>query len=164
MERNLILKTPVVYGTPNFVRNISQEAVNWRRSVRRDGGYWLGSFTWLGDAVRLSKYFNEFLSFHFEEIAGGKTWEGLIYEMDLTINGITRRRSLDMLYNYVSVKYNDETDTNQDSTASSNAASIARYGRREELLLLDNYPQAAAEQQRDAFLKENAWPWPRGVG
>src|SRR3990167_7444227 len=164
MDRNLILKTPVIYGTPYFARNISQEALNWRRSIRRDGGYWMGSFTIDADPIYMGKFFNEYLGFHLEEIAGGKTWEGLIYEMDLTINGITRRRSLDMLYNYVQVKYNDETDTNQESTASSNAASLARYGRREEFLLLDNYPQAAAEQQRDAFLKENAWPWPRVVG
>jgi hypothetical protein len=164
MERNLLLKTPVIYGAPVFVRNISQEATGWRRSIRRDGGYWMGSFTISADPIHLGQFFNEYLGYHFEEIAGNKTWEGLIYEMDLTINGITRNRSLDMMYNYVSVKYNDDSDAAQNSAAESNAASISRYGRREELLLLDNYPQTAAEQYRDTYLREHAWPWARVVG
>jgi len=164
MERNLILKTPAVYGTPVFARNISQEATNWRRSIRRDGGYWMGSFTIVADPIYMGKFFNEYLGFHFEEIAGGKTWEGLIYEMDLTINGITRRRSLDLLYNSVAVKYNDTADVAQPPVYETNAASISRYGQREEILLLDNYPQTAAEQYRDTYLRENAWPWARVVG
>lgn len=164
MERNLILKSPLVYGTPAFVKNISQEALNWRRSIRRDGGYWTGSFTIDADPIYLGRFFNEYLGYHLEEFAGAKTWEGLIYEMDLILNGVTRRRSLDLLYNYVTVKYNDDSDAEQTSAAESNAASISRFGRREEYLLLDNYPQAAAEQYRDTFLKEFGWPWARVVG
>ena len=115
--------------------------------------------------MELGGLFYEQLGAHFEERSGGqKTWEGLIYEMDLTIGNMTKRCTLDLLYNHVRTKYNDEDGNPQESDPVSNSVSIGRYGRREEILLLDGYPQATAEGQRDSFLKENAWPWARVAG
>jgi len=109
------------------------------------------------------------LRVHFEERSNGqKTWEGMVYEMDLTYpvpksKGVivTRRRSLDLLYNYVYGKYVEPNGASHDLTAASNSDSITRYGRREEYLLINGVKQSPAEARRDTFLKENAWPWAR---
>ena len=70
------------------------------------GGYWRGSFIITGDQARLAKFFYERLACHLVERWGGMvTWEGMIYEMDLTIGGTTRRRSLDLMANYVTASY-----------------------------------------------------------
>lgn len=156
---------PVLAGGA-FLEDLSKPvAPTWRRSIRRDGGYWRGSFTLTGDRDRLALFFHERLAAHIEEKYGGfKTWEGLVYEMDLTLDGSTRRRSLDLLSNYVTATYINTIGDINTSTAAQNEASIARYGRREELLTLDGYPQTASEKRRDTWLKENAWPWARPVG
>jgi hypothetical protein len=162
---SLRLYHPVLAGAA-FLEDISAKASpTWRRSTRRDGGYWRGSFTLTGERDRLALFFHERLGAHVEEKYGGfKTWEGMVYEMDLTLEGTTRRRSLDLLSNYVTSTYINTTGDINTSTAAQNETSIARYGRREELLTLDGYPQTASEKRRDTWLKENAWPWARPVG
>jgi len=43
-----------------------------------------------------------------EESGGFQTWQGLVYSMDLTHKGLIRRRSLDLISNYVKVEYVDD--------------------------------------------------------
>jgi hypothetical protein len=162
---SLILKTPVTLGEPQFVEDLTKRAEGWRRTIRRQGGYWLGEFRLRGERDYLERFFHEYLGYHFEEYSNGrKTWEGLIYTMELTSGGVTRRRSLDEMVNDVGCTYIDAEDRVQVSARVTNAASIARYGRRQELLLLDGFSQQAAELRRDVFLREHAWPWARTVG
>lgn len=162
---SLRLYEPVLYST-TFLEDISLEAVlSWRRSTRRMGGYWRGSFTLAGDKSRLAKFFYERLGCHLvERWQGMPTWEGMIYEMDLTIGGTTRRRSLDLMANYVTASYFNAVNIAQSTDPASNANSIKWFGRREELLSLDGYTQTTAETARDTYLKEHAWPWARPVG
>jgi hypothetical protein len=163
--QSLRLYEHLLKGSAFLMDLTDQAALTWRRSTRRKGGYWRGSFSLGGDPSFLAQFFYEFLGSHFEEKTGGnKTWEGILYEMDLTLGGSTRRRSLDRMSNHVKSTYIDTADAIQTSSAATNDASIARYGRREELLTLDGYDQAASEALRDTFLKENAWPWARPVG
>ena len=68
------------------------------------------------------------------------------------------------MFNHVTVTYTDVSDTVQTSAASTQDQSIAKFGRREDLLTLDGLRQATAEARRDAYLLENAWPWARAVG
>lgn len=139
------------------------DARGWRRSVRLQGGYWQGSFTLLGETSMLADAFYNWLGWHIvERSGGGTTWEGLIYEMTFTHRGISRRRSLDLLYNAVTVDYqaNGEVTTAAWATADQ---SIARYGRREERLSLDNAPSATATAYRSRWLATRAWPYTRPV-
>lgn len=164
---SLRLYNPVIatVSASRFVEDLSRKARGWSRSIRKNGGYWQGDFSLLGDLSYLSDFFYNRLGYHFEEkYAGQKTWEGLIYEMDLVVNGVRRRRSLNNLSNYVTAMYTDEKDVTRTSAAASLASSISRYGRREELLLMSGYPQTAAEARRDLALKENQWPAARMVG
>lgn len=156
--------SPLLDGAA-FIEDVSDLATGYRRSIRRQGGYWLGEFLYNNEPNKMAQFFYERLGCHFVEVSGGfTTWMGMIYEMEFTLNGVTRRRSLDTLANYVTTTYLDTAGEVQTSAAATNDESIARFGRKEEMLLLDGYEQAAAEARRDTYLKENGWTWPRVVG
>lgn len=94
---------------PKFQMDLTRHNVGWRRSIRAQGGYWLGSFRQTGDAKGLQAAFERWLGYHVQETSGGaKTWEGMIYEMDLVVNGVRRRRSLDLMSNAVKTTYTKE--------------------------------------------------------
>lgn len=165
---NIRLYTPV-WAEQKFVKDLTYQISGWRRSIRSQAGYWLGDtfldeeYTSLQDLV---KFFYEYLGYHWQEVVGGqRTWQGMIYEMDLTVHGVTRRRSFDELVNYVKSTYIDPTtNTTLETSVASVAASITKYTRKEDLLLLDGFPLASAEARRDTFLREHAWPVARTVG
>lgn len=161
---NIQLFTRILDGA-DFVSDLSGIARGWRRTIRRNGGYWQGTFRVMGSETELISFFNTWLGYHVEEKAGGaKTWEGMVYEMDLTVGGVTRRRSLDLLYNHVVVDYTDTSGSPASTAAASNAQSIAVYGRREARPSLQNVSAGAAEARRDVYLKEYGWPYARTVG
>lgn len=153
------------YGSAPVVTLAMDEIDGWQRSIRGQGGYWQGDFSLSGEKGELSRWFHEFLGYHVVERSQGLvTWEGIIYELELSHAGSTRRRSLDDLYNDVYTRYTDAAGSVQTTAGTANAQSIARYGTRQQLLLYDNIPGTAAAQYAASYLEENAWPWPRAVG
>ena len=101
----LTLYSPAL-DSPRFEAALTQDAKGWKRSKRDNGGCWQGSFSMEGSATTLQGYFRRWLAYDLRERAGGMmSWRGLIYEMDLTLNGITRRRSLDLMANRVKTTY-----------------------------------------------------------
>lgn len=169
MGLSLRLYPPLLLGL-GASRELAPDILGYTRSIRGRGGYWIGEFQLTGPQGDLVQIFYDSLGGHFEERSGGlKTWEGMVWEMDLTYKtpGVrnplvaTRRRSLDLMYNYVYGKTVDQAGTEYTITAASQAQSIARYGRREEYLLLNNQGQTEANNRRDTYLSENAWPWAR---
>ena len=168
---SLRIFNPLKLSSTGFIMDVSTTAKGWKRSIRRNGGYHRGQFTLVDDtpdhskSAALANFFYQNLGTHFEERAGGQvTWEGMIYEMDLAIGGVVRRVSLEKLYDHVMVKYTDENGKPKNGTPVYNQKSIDRYGRREEIIPLDGFPTASAEGAQATFLKENSWPWARGVG
>lgn len=153
-------------GDGAFITDLSKTALGWRRSIRLQGGYWQGMFTVLGKIDKLQQFFYEYLGYHVQEKVGGLvTWEGMVYEIDLEVNGVKRRRSLDLTSNHISATYiNHLNDAVSTTTTAMDDQSIARYGRKEELLILDGFPLQAIEARRDTALAELAWPWSRAVG
>ena len=156
-EMSLLLYTAPA-GT--FVLLLPKGA-NWRRSIQAQGGFWQGTCTLRGEAGPLVNAFYNWLGYHLvERAAGVVTWEGMVYELELTIGGVVRRRSLADLFNAVSTTYQANGEV-AETGYSTQAQSITRYGRKEEKLLLDNYPLATAQAYRATFLADHAWPWPR---
>lgn len=144
-----------------FVQDLT-EGTGWKRSIRADGGPWQGSFKLVGNVGDLANQFYTWLGYHVEERCGGvKSWAGLVYEMELSYAGVKRRRSLDLMANYVSLYYVDPARVEHQTSWASQAQSIARYGRKEEIEWLDDMTEPAAEAQRDRMLAEMAWPWAR---
>lgn len=168
MDRSLKLYYPIKYALdPNpMALDLSMAAVDWRRSTRKDGGYYLGSFTIPeGRGIDLPTFFYAYLGFDLEErSAGVNTWNGFIYEMDLTWEGITRRRSYETLHNDLTIIHNDESGTQGTITAAQNARSISVYGQKEEIAYLDGYATTPATNYQTANLYDRSWPNPRLVG
>lgn len=150
-----------VLADKSFVADITKDQADYRRTVRLQGGYWQANMTLVKPLNELIEIFNTWLGNHYEESVGGSiSWEGMIYEMSLNLPRASRIKTLDLLANYVKATY-----TSGSSTATTAAAtqdlSIARYGRKEELLSLDQLNSTTATALRDTYLAENAWPWAR---
>ena len=173
MKPTLKLFTPINRGR-KFIANITNDAIGWRRSVRAIGGYWMGGFMMesktqffggSGGSGKLIDNFYNWLGAEIVEESGGfMTWQGLVYSMDLTYKGLIRRRSLDLMSNYVTVEYLDDEGENHFTTAAENTDSSGHFGRREALLTYDGIGSTAADAFRDRYLLENAYPYPRVVG
>jgi hypothetical protein len=160
----LRLYNSVLQGT-GFAADISDAAANWKRNIRALGGFWQGSFTLNANTAEMAQAFQTWLGWHVQEhSAGNVTWEGMIYEMEFEQGGVKRRRSLDLMSNAIRATYTDPT-TNAATTLAytTQDQSIARYGRRENTLVVGTLTTASATAQRDTALKENAWPWARPV-
>lgn len=147
-----------------FVADITHIAEAWQRSTRLQGGYWQGSFQVKGNLSDLQDWFYNRLGYHVEERAGGQvSWEGMIYELTLTYAGMQRRRSLNDMFNTVRAQYSPYSSQYDKTPWTTSTQSIARYGRKENLLSLGSTNEASATAQCASALAENAWPWPRPV-
>jgi len=146
--------------------NLTDKIDGWRRSIRAQGGYWMGDFTMTGQLADLTQFFYQYIGGHTMEMSAGKvTWEGLIYEMDLlSPNGVTRRISLDTMYNHVKTVYLTQDIERGTSDIYQNENSQGIYGRREEILTLDGYDSTVANNNAQTFLKEHEWTYPRVTG
>uniref|UniRef100_A0A6M3KRA7 Uncharacterized protein n=1 Tax=viral metagenome TaxID=1070528 RepID=A0A6M3KRA7_9ZZZZ len=105
-DYNLRLWTSVLNDDQAFVADLTRAAADWKRSIRDIGGYWMGSFSITGDAVALYDFFDNWLGYHLQEKVGSQiSWEGMVYEMELSAGSFRRRRSLDDLYNAGNATY-----------------------------------------------------------
>lgn len=162
-QYTLRLGNPVVTGG-GFLDDITKVAKNWRRSTRWLGGYWQGSFSVEGKPTELQDWFFNRLGCHVEERSNGVvTWEGLIYEMELTLNGVKRRRSLDLMNNAVATEYVGYGGGQHTTPFETQTQSIARYGRKELVLSGPTGSSEPAVQMAVTELAANGWPWPRAV-
>lgn len=133
----------------------------WTRTIKRDGGFWQGSLTISGSIQDLGEVFLSWLGGHIEERDEGlTTWEGLIYEIDFTYQGVTMRTSLDIMTNAVQVQYIDIGNKSEATSTAfgTHAESIARFGRKEEILNKDEILGSQAAALRDSYLAEFGWP------
>jgi hypothetical protein len=147
------------------IGTITADVFDWKRSKTFVGTDWRGTFKMRGPQTVLEKLFYEGLGYHIQEHSyGGRTWIGFIWEMDLVTPGgrraRRRRRSYDTLFNYVRCDYTDPADGTTGSTSwYSDNASIARYGRKEEILQRNlNATNAAEAAQEFLELSSGASP------
>ncbi len=162
---------PSVLSGAGYPYDVLANAEGWTRSIRAQGGYWMGEFSLAGDKDKLTRYFNEWLGAHVEERSGGMiTWEGMIYEMDHSYAAgdttVTRKRTLDWMYNSVICDYTLTDGTPQAVGPYTNDTSIAKYGRRGVRIELGSgqYGAAAAEAAAKRYLWEHQWPTQQPVG
>ena len=158
MSFSLQLYTPIIQGTPEPVLPLDGIAFNWERSTKMNGGCWQGSFNVFGSADELRGWFDNALGGHVVETSGGvKTWEGMIFEMKFISGNVTKVRSLDTMVNRIKATYLDDGETKSTDWVT-NDSSIARFGQREDILKLDEFPLASAEARRSTFLNRYSWP------
>lgn len=98
MSFSLNLYSPILDGATH-IANITREARNWTRSIRLQGGYWLGGFRMYDTRSNVRDFFMTKLGYHtVEKFANQTTWEGMIsslypqdqqkpYYIDVTVSG-----------------------------------------------------------------------------
>ena len=157
MKPSLKLYTPINRGK-KFIADVTDDAIGWRRSMRAMGGYWMGNFrieaktSLYNDVTDLTDKFYNWLGCEIVEESGGfMTWQGLVYSMDLTHKGLIRRRSLDLMSNYVTVEYLDDSGENHYTDPGENTESSGLFGRKEGLITYDGLGATAADAFRDSF-------------
>lgn len=165
-DYNLLLGERVIEGASTTNSPITYDVLGWNRTIKAMGGYWFGNFEIVGELADLAAKFYEWLSFDIVERASGQVaWEGMIYEMDLTApNGITRRMSMDDVWNYSRAQHTTPDNTQTSSPWDSVPASITMYGKKETENYIEDIPEASAANYVQRFLQEHAWPWARPVG
>lgn len=110
----------------------------WPSYVRQTlavGGDHSATFSFSAADEILERWFDDYLACHFEESYGGvPTFQGLVWAMRLSYNGVVLSKSLDQLANSVRVTYKTGSAAAEATTSAvTNAASIARYGTKEHL-------------------------------
>ena len=164
---NLLLYDRVT-NSDAFLGNITHLAQDWQRSTWRVGGYYLGSFQ-VGEitSVRLAGYFDQWLGQRLTEKTLGMTsWEGIIYEMRLVLDGIEYIRTLDPDYwhNKVKVVYSSDIGDREEIAWSENTDSSDEYGEAQQIITLAGATSAAATALQGRSLLAFAWPRSRMAG
>jgi hypothetical protein len=136
-----------------------------RHRRRYWGGHWELTFH-LSDATMgagvLDEYFQGWLMRQIGEYYGGQlTWRGVVWEMTRVKDGKRQRRSMSGVWNAVKCIYTTTTSTEQVETAYvTNADSISRYLRREQIIYKDNISSTQATAEATAYLDLTYEAWP----
>lgn len=96
-----------IFSPSKPIRIITDTALNWERTERLVGGFWDASFSMTGEKSELQQFFTQWLNYVIEERTGIVRWFGNIWSMSLTVNGVTRRVTLDEVYNAVRSKFTE---------------------------------------------------------
>lgn len=159
------LFTPLSNGL-NFVENITPYKSDYRSSKRLYGGYWKASWIFRDlPSIYVRNFFNSRLAYHVKQKSGAILgWEGLIWEMEHTDYGVTRRMSLADVRNAVKCTYTDTADDVRKSTSwYKNDRSIDLYGEIQEIVFLDNVTASTAQAYAQTILAEQSFPYPNIV-
>ena len=147
--------------------NIADRITRMKTVKRRIGGDWQASFFIPLDpkiantSGYLRQWFNNYIFKTIRQRAEGiNTFKGVIWEMNLTIDGVKRTRSMDDIWNAVKTLYL-EGGVVTEGTLAEDAISQARYGKRELFLSMGNeWPAASANAQAATMIKDTTAPLP----
>lgn len=173
MSVSLFLYERPSVSTTAYIGDLTMFAKNtWRRTIAAIGGYMVGDFKITEDITTrnglISFFTNNIGRRVLESTFGFPTWEGEIIRMDLTLDGITYRRTLEheQWHNKVKVAYTDNATNISTATAwVENASSSDYYGEGQYIdFVSDHYDATSATGLRDRRLTEYAFPKPSPVG
>ena len=119
--------------------DITKHSTKYRHAIRLFGGYWTATWDMENlSSTAMRNFFKQKIGYHVKVISGGiKVWEGFIWSMDLSNNGVIRRISLDKCRNAIKCIYTDVSDdTRKETSWYKHDESIARYGEIQEIVYL----------------------------
>ena len=128
---------------------LNKAAQGYRRSIRRVGGFWVAEFSILPGkkvpASYLVDWYENRLGHGFREKNGGAiTFDGVVWEMEMSVDGQKESKALDKVFNAVRTDYLDTAQEPQSTSWQVNQGSIDKYGRREQILYMDEIDATAA--------------------
>lgn len=168
---HLHLHERLAHGTA-YLMDLTAQAPNWKRTIRAMGGFWQGDFTITAETMNLVEMRNLYDILIgcriVENTAGITTWEGEVTQLELTVAGVTNRRTLapEFFHNKVKVTYTDNASRATSATTwSEDTSSSELYGQSCYIDVVGNgYNVTAAEARRDRRLSEDAYPNSVAVG
>ncbi len=165
MGYSLLLYDRLAEGTA-YRGNITRHLPNWQRSIRSEGGYWMGDGTitsaTMGRTRILDLYNNSIGRRIVERTFGITTWEGEIVAMTLTMDGVVFNRTMNVSrwHNRVKVRFGGSETAWDENTGSSDIYGESHY--------IDSsafdYDATGATAARDRRLAKNAFPRSRVEG
>jgi len=170
MDSNL---TIIISGTPNDNEGpvlVITQPRQYKQTIRGQGGYWTADFTlFAGNEYSLAEQANLYdrLLFHKVEVwvDGVVVWRGIIWQMDYVAYGLKKRRDLGTMWNAWKAVYSMAGDNLEHETEwATNSDSIRRYGRREQIVKVENATLAQATAKAQVELNKNAYPMSKHVG
>ncbi len=159
------------YSSPldgeDFEEDFTHMAGRVRVSRKMMGGDWILEFS-IPLAARGRTYLRDWFDsrlFHTIRMfaGGGKVWEGVVWQLDLSLDGIKLRRDYGEVFNSIKAHYTDEGGTQSATAFFDDVASQSQFGVREQVLYLREMPTAVAEAEAQTALIEMADAWPRTV-
>ena len=171
---NLQLFQRPAQGTAALL-DLSPVVADWSETTRAVGGYLTASFS-LSDAraagaargrqptwtpAQITDFYDSYLGCLIRRVTAGLTcWEGLVYEMRLTVNGVEYTRTLgaDWWHNRVKLIFTDETTGAPALSWIENVAAQAQFGRMEFVITSGKMTSSAALALQTRHLLEYAWP------
>lgn len=147
-----------------YITDVTKYQEGYRHSIKLYGGYWTS--TW--DMINMSpqgmlSFFKGKIGCGIKSYSGGvKVWEGLIWSMDFSNNGVIRRVTLDKVRNSIKCIYTniDDDDARAETSWYENLSSQQRYGKIQEIVYLDKTTTATAQAYAQTVLAESQIPYP----
>lgn len=146
----------------------------YEHNIARLGGFWTAKWEMPLGVTNTADYLRNFFSSYLgcgvqERTRAGITWEGIIWSMELTLHGLTRRLDRNLIWNAVRCLATDRDGNHHDTAASAaiaidargyhvNQASVNRYDRREFVFTLPEAEIAEAEAAVQKELSMTAFP------
>ena len=95
---------------------------------------------------------------------GTEQWRGVIWEMQLEIDGELHIKSMDNMYNAVKVKYTNTSGNPIHTGWFTNDESIEQYGRKERIIQSSSSSGDEAAERAEAELLYSASPYTMAIG
>ena len=154
------------------LERFTDAAQEYRCSKRWQGGHWDASW-WLPldpdnglDEDYLRDWFNNrlFLA-HQARLSNKVVWDGLLWSMELTIEGETERRDVGSVFNALAGVYTNASDNTTYDTGFSLADNVRLYGQRQEIIVKNfvSAAEAAAAVASNLKLLSDDNPQPIGI-
>lgn len=166
----LICRQPPHIGTASL-GHFTDYVERYRHSTRWMGGFWEATWSFIPSeengltAAYLRDWFENRLMFRHEERSGGiVSWEGVIWTMVLTLDGVRKERSVGDVFNAIKSTFIDGTGASDQTSYYTNQNSINRYGRRDLVIPLSGVSSSEAAARCQKELVETAEAWPRIIG
>lgn len=137
-------------------------ALNYRHRISANGWYDTATCDIVPDADQYNVLIDDYMGARVAAFGSDPTkpiWEGIVNRISYVQNGVSFSNSLDSMYNAAYMQYDASTGVTTLAGASTNANSIAKYGRKAAVVNVGNHSGTTSLlETRDTLVTANGWP------